>query len=150
MFNYNFLKFAKLRYLSGQGKDDVIFIMSMVTSFGAVVYFGLKFNERQTNALVKWLLAFPMFAASVAARAFTLAVFLKETLDNKSEWFGAIVLLGLYIGLNVLTFKLCRQVMFKINFFAENFKIPIFRLTGLGSEFSFRIFVHFDSRGVQQ
>jgi len=93
----------------GQGKDDVIFIMSMVTSFGAVVYFGLKFNERQTNALVKWLLAFPMFAASVAARAFTLAVFLKETLDNKSEWFGAIVLLGLYIGLNVLTFKLCRQ-----------------------------------------
>ena len=93
----------------GQGKDDVIFIMSMVTSFGAVVYFGLKFNERQTNALVKWLLAFPMFAASVAARAFTLAVFLKETLDNKSEWFGAILVLALYIGLNVLTFKLCRQ-----------------------------------------
>lgn len=93
----------------GQGKDDVIFIMSMVTSFGAVVYFGLKFNERQTNALVKWLLAFPMFAASVAARAFTLAVFLKETLNNKSEWFGAILVLALYIGLNVLTFKLCRQ-----------------------------------------
>ena len=42
--------------------------MSMVTSFGAVVYFGLKFNERTTSALVKWGLAFPMFAASVAAR----------------------------------------------------------------------------------
>ena len=139
MFNYNFLKFAKLRYLSGQGKDDVIFIMSMVTSFGAVVYFGLKFNERQTNALVKWLLAFPMFAASVAARAFTLAVFLKETLDNKSEWFGAIVLLGLYIGLNVLTFKLCQQVAFKkMNYFHRKFQNSDFSpyRTGSGVFFS--------------
>ena len=83
--------------------------MSMVTSFGALVYFGLQFNERKTNALVKWLLAFPMFAASVAARAFTLAVFLKETLGNKSEMAIALFLLFLYIGLNVLTFKLCQQ-----------------------------------------
>jgi hypothetical protein len=51
----------------------------MFTSFGALVYIGLKFNERQTNPWVKWFLAFPMFAASVASRAFTLAVFLKET-----------------------------------------------------------------------
>lgn len=93
----------------GQRKDDVIFIMSMVTSFAAIVYFGLQFNERKTNPLVKWLLAFPMFAASVAARAFTLAVFLKETLDNKSEWAGALILLFLYIALNVITLKLCGQ-----------------------------------------
>ena len=59
--------------------DDIIFTLSMVTSFGALVYFGLKFNERQTNPWAKWFLAFPMFAASVASRAFTLAVFLKET-----------------------------------------------------------------------
>jgi hypothetical protein len=51
----------------------------MFTSFGALVYIGLKFNERQTNPWVKWFLAFPMFSASVASRAFTLAVFLKET-----------------------------------------------------------------------
>ena len=100
---------------AGQGKDNVIFIMSMVTSFGSLVYFGLQFNERKTNGLVKWLLAFPMFAASVASRAFTLAVFLKETLDNnsevinKSEWIGAVVVLLLYFGSNVLTFKLCQQ-----------------------------------------
>ena len=52
--------------------------MSMVTSFGAVVYFGLKFNERTTSALVKWGLAFPMFAASVAARGTYLSVSLRE------------------------------------------------------------------------
>jgi hypothetical protein len=51
----------------------------MITSFGALVYFGLKFNERQTNGWTKWFISFPMFAASVASRAFTLAVFLKET-----------------------------------------------------------------------
>ena len=43
------------------------------------MYFGIKFNERETNGWTKWLLSFPMFAASVASRAFTLAVFLKET-----------------------------------------------------------------------
>ena len=59
--------------------DDIIFTLSMVTSFGALVYFGLKFNERETNSWAKWLIAFPMFAASVASRAFTLAVFIKET-----------------------------------------------------------------------
>ena len=59
--------------------DDVIFVLSMITSFGALVYFGIKFNERETNGWTKWLLSFPMFAASVASRAFTLAVFLKET-----------------------------------------------------------------------
>ena len=52
--------------------------MSMITSFGALVYFGLQFNERDTNGWTKWLLCFPMFAANVASRGFTLAVFLKE------------------------------------------------------------------------
>ena len=59
--------------------DDIVFTLSMVTSFGALVYFGLKFNERETNTWTKWLISFPMFAASVASRAFTLAVFIKET-----------------------------------------------------------------------
>ena len=87
--------------------------MSMVTSFGALVYYGLKFNERKTSSLVKWLLAFPMLAASVAARGFTLSVFLKETIDNKgdnkSEWIGALIVLIIYFGVNITIFKLCKQ-----------------------------------------
>ena len=87
--------------------------MSMVTSFGALVYYGLQFNERKTSSLVKWLLAFPMFAASVAARGFTLSVFLKETIDNKgdnkSEWIGALIVLIIYFGVNIAIFKLCKQ-----------------------------------------
>ena len=81
----------------------------MVTSFGALVYYGLKFNERKTSSIVKWLLAFPMFAASVAARGFTLSVFLKETIDNKSEIIGALIVLIIYFGVNVTIFKFCRQ-----------------------------------------
>ncbi len=81
----------------------------MVTSFGALVYFGLQFNERQTSLIVKWALCFPMFAASVAARGFTLSVFLKETLDNRSEWIGGLIVLVTYFAANVVTFKICGQ-----------------------------------------
>lgn len=87
----------------------------MVTSFGGLVYFGLQFNERETSALTKWLLAFPMFAALLAARGFTLAVFLKETLDNKedkkdkSEWIGALIVLTFYLAANIAIFKLSQQ-----------------------------------------
>ena len=95
----------------GQDKDDIIFIMSMITSFGAIVYFGLKFNERTTSVIVKWGLAFPMFAASVASRGFTLSVFLKETLDNKSEWIGGLIVLIIYFIANVVIFKICGQDM---------------------------------------
>ena len=93
----------------GQNRDEFIFIMSMVFSFGALTYFGLKFNERKTNPLAKWLLALPMFAASVAARGFTLAVFLKETLDDKSEWIGGLIVLILYFITNVAIFKISGQ-----------------------------------------
>ena len=51
----------------------------MATSFCALVYCGMQFNERETNGFVKWLVCFPMFLTSLAARGFTLAVFLKET-----------------------------------------------------------------------
>jgi len=95
--------------IDSESKSDIVFIMSMVTSFGTLVYYGLKFNERKTSSLVKWLLAFPMFAASVAARGFTLSVFLKETIDNKSEIIGALIVLTVYFGVNVTIFKFCRQ-----------------------------------------
>ena len=61
----------------------------------------------------KWLLAFPMFAAAVASRGFTLAVFIKETLtdDDKSnaEWIVAVIVLIIYLSSNVAIFKLCGQ-----------------------------------------
>jgi len=95
--------------IGSESKSDIVFIMSMVTSFGALVYYGLKFNERKTSSVVKWLLAFPMFAASVAARGFTLSVFLKETIDNKSEIIGALIVLAIYFGVNVTIFKFCGQ-----------------------------------------
>ena len=50
-----------------------------------------------------------MFAASVAARGFTLSVFLKETIDNKSEIIGALIVLAIYFGVNVTIFKFCGQ-----------------------------------------
>lgn len=100
-------------------KDDVIFTLSMITSFGALVYFGLKFNERQTDKWTKWFLSFPMFAASLASRAFTLAVFLKETTLGRhletpdgsvgTEWVGGLVVIFVYFFLNVATFKICGQ-----------------------------------------
>ena len=46
--------------------DDIIFTLSMVTSYCAIVYYGLKFNERNTNPFAKWLICLPMFMASVA------------------------------------------------------------------------------------
>ena len=88
---------------------DIIFIMSMVTSFGNLVYYGLQFNERKTTSSVKWLLAFPMFAASVAARGFTLSVFLKETIQTgetiKSELIGALIVLTIYFAVNIALFR---------------------------------------------
>ena len=84
----------------------------MATSFCALVYCGMQFNERDTNGFVKWLISFPMFLTSLAARGFTLAVFLKETTittigeedgekvendDSVShEWVGGIIVIAAY------------------------------------------------------
>jgi len=99
--------------IGSESKSDIIFIMSMVTSFGNLVYYGLQFNERKTTSSVKWLLAFPMFAASVAARGFTLSVFLKETIQTgetiKSELIGALIVLTIYFAVNIALFRVNRQ-----------------------------------------
>ena len=84
---------------------DLIFAFSMVTSFLALVYFGLQFNERRAFFLSKWLLCLPMFAAFAGARAFTLAVFLKETLDSTKESLGGVVVVALFCFINMLGFK---------------------------------------------
>ena len=84
--------------------DDVIFSFSLVTSFLSLVMLGLRFNERSTGKVTKYVVALPMFAAFAAARAFTLAVFLKETLHHWGEWLGGLGVLLLFCGLNVWNF----------------------------------------------
>ena len=103
----------------------------MLTSFGALVYCGMQFNERETNGFIKWLVSFPMFLTSLAARGFTLAVFLKETTipaDNKGsetvddqstnkeqdlnvsyEWVGGLCVIAAYCAFNVLAFRISGQ-----------------------------------------
>eukprot|EP00095_Tigriopus_kingsejongensis_P007483 maker-scaffold580_size130538-snap-gene-0.24 protein:Tk07483 transcript:maker-scaffold580_size130538-snap-gene-0.24-mRNA-1 annotation:"xk-related protein" len=88
---------------------DIIFTISMVTSFIALVFFGLSFNELNTNRVVRIWLCLPMLAAFAGARAFTLAVFLKETLANTTEWVGGVFVLALFCLINVGWFKYCGQ-----------------------------------------
>ena len=81
----------------------------MVTSFLSLIFHGIKFNERVTSLIVKLLLCVPMFAAFAGARAFTLAVFLKETIDNdvpgSVEWIGSLFMLALFGGINIASFR---------------------------------------------
>ena len=98
----------------------------MVTSFGALVYCGMQFNERETNGFIRWLVSFPMFLTSLAARGFTLAVFLKETtigsnLESSThdsakedhtisyEWVGGLCVIAAYCALNVIAFRISGQ-----------------------------------------
>ena len=83
--------------------------MSLVASFLSLVRSGLEFNEQDTYVFTKWLLCLPLFMTSVAARVFTLAVFLKETSTSQFEWIGGIAVLVVYFGLNIATFRICGQ-----------------------------------------
>lgn len=91
-------------------RDDFIFIFSMFTSFLAFILTTLWFNER-SSSFVKWIfLSGPMYSALFACRAFTLAVFLKETLyNNKSDAPWAFFILFLMISFNVLLLRHCGQ-----------------------------------------
>ncbi len=88
----------------------VVFTLSMVTSFLSLVLFGLHFNERSAFAPAKFLVAAPMFAAFAGARAFTLAVFLKQTLGSAGEAAGGAAVLALFFLINVGAFSFCGQV----------------------------------------
>ena len=91
-------------------RDDFIFIFSMFTSFLAFILTTLWFNERQSS-WVKWIfLSGPMYSALFACRAFTLAVFLKETLYNdKTDAPWAFFILGLMFSFNVGLLRYCGQ-----------------------------------------
>ena len=45
----------------------------------------------------------------ICATGFTLSVFLKETLGNKSEWIGGLIVLIIYFIANIAIFKICGQ-----------------------------------------
>ena len=103
----------------------------MATSFCALVYCGMQFNERDTNGFIKWLVSFPMFLTSLAARGFTLAVFLKETTiaadvqssnateintENSAEgynvsyeWVGGLCVIAAYCTFNIIAFRISGQ-----------------------------------------
>ncbi len=86
-------------------KDDVIFTLSMATSFGALIYFGLQFNERRTSRITSFFVVLPMFATFALARAFTLAVFLKETLDDNKTFAAGIGVSSLFLLINIGSYK---------------------------------------------
>jgi len=63
-------------------RDDNIFILSMISSFGSFILCALWFNDRESSRLNWLFLSGPMFSAIFACRAFTLAVYLRETLND--------------------------------------------------------------------
>jgi len=63
-------------------RDDNIFILSMISSFGSFILCALWFNDRESSRLNWFFLSGPMFSAIFACRAFTLAVYLRETLND--------------------------------------------------------------------
>jgi hypothetical protein len=77
----------------------------MVTSFCALIYYGLQFNERKTSRITTFFIVLPMFATFALARAFTLAVFLKETLDNNKTFAAGIVVGSLFCLINIGSYK---------------------------------------------
>ena len=107
--------------------SDMVFVASLVTSFASFVYMGLRFasyfllnalnarnllihsrfNERQSHLCpTKLAFAAPMLMAFAGARAFTLAVFFKETLDEsssvgKTEWAVAVAVMLACAGINI-------------------------------------------------
>jgi len=91
-------------------RDDFIFIFSMFTSFLAFILTALFFNERKSNML-KWIfLSGPMYSAIFACRAFTLAVYLKETLyNNKTDAPWALFILLIMFSSNIGLFRYCGQ-----------------------------------------
>jgi len=91
-------------------RHDTVFILSMVSSFGSMIYTALWFNERKSSLLRWFFLAGPMYSAIFACRAFTAAVLLKTTVHDGSFAAGAFfLLLAAIIGTNLGLFRLCGQ-----------------------------------------
>jgi len=91
-------------------RSDIVFVMSMISSFCSFILTALWFNER-TSSWARWVfLSGPMYSAVFACRAFTLAVFLKETLHDQSYPLVSVVLVFiLMFSINLGLFRSCGQ-----------------------------------------
>jgi len=78
-------------------RGDIVFIMSMISSFCSFILTALWFNER-VSSWARWLfLSGPMYSAVFACRAFTLAVFIKETLHDQRYPLVSVLLVILFM-----------------------------------------------------
>jgi len=93
-------------------RDDVIFILSMVASFMSLLLSALYFNERKSRVATRLFISTPMFAAIFGCRAFTLAVFLREVLQDESpllQQLLCLLVLLLMFSTNIVLFRWCGQ-----------------------------------------
>jgi len=94
------------------GRDDSVFILSMVLSFLSLVLSALVFNERQTSRLVWLFVSAPMFAAIFGGRAFTLAVLVREVLEDGSlvyQQLLCVIFILVIVAINIGLFRWCGQ-----------------------------------------
>jgi len=91
-------------------RDDNIFILSMISSFGSFILCALWFNDRESSRLNWIFISGPMCSTIFACRAFTLAVYLRETLNDPElhESFALIILLIMFFS-NFVLFKVFGQ-----------------------------------------
>lgn len=89
-------------------KGDVVFVLSMITSFLSLILSALVFNERKSSWAMWLLLSGPMFSAIFACRAFTLAVFVRETVQAHADisyQFLCLIIVALMFLANVAVFR---------------------------------------------
>ena len=98
----------------------------MVTSFLSMIYFGLTFNEQNSSRFTRMLICFPMFAAFAGARAFTLSVFLKETLGNTKEALGGVGVLAAFCAFNIICYKCENDLCFIASLLTQKLYKPGF------------------------
>lgn len=91
-------------------RTDVVFILSMISSFFSFMLTALWFNERLSSWGRWFFLSGPMYSAVFACRAFTLAVFLKETLhDHNHHELPVVMVLVIMFLTNLCLFRHCGQ-----------------------------------------
>ncbi|XP_023336286.1 uncharacterized protein LOC111707414 [Eurytemora carolleeae] len=93
-------------------KGDVVFIISMISSFLSLILSALVFNERKSSYVLWIFVCTPMFSAILASRAFTLAVFLRQVLQVEAPWYQqmiCILVVVLMILSNIGLFRWCGQ-----------------------------------------
>ncbi|QQP41248.1 Hypothetical protein FKW44_015553, partial [Caligus rogercresseyi] len=88
----------------------------MFTSFGSIVFYGIRFNEPFAKWYFKLFLLLPMYSMSVLSRSFSLSVFLKETIhEESSDLFIGITAFLIYVCVNIIAFKSQDRTIFAVS-----------------------------------